>query len=221
MLSLTKKLAKSFLGIFSSHPKEALSESVTTATDTADVAAPSKEVWDIVPDFFNTVPLQLVELTLSHLAHGNKPDSRGPQAHMPVRGSVRGSGTLSYAVTRAYFIGGVLRFNVLITYFSRDYSDTATSTSCIDITMHRDGTIPHWTNACASISVEELKKDKLLRDKLYLSKEAELWLRVIYLTDGPELHCDSYIREQSSKDLLVKAIRFIDRHNVPFNNQLV
>lgn len=178
------------------------------------VADKKSEVWDLVPDFFDTVPMPLVHFTLSQLALGNTKDS--PHFHAPIRDADNDhlEAMLSYDVFGAYFCGGTLCLDVRITYFY-EAKPAITSKSTILITMSATGTIPHWFDHCVSLPVTQLALDKL-SDAVVLSAEAELWLRVVYLTNNPELRCTPYIRERSSKELLKKAIQFIDKHNVPF-----
>lgn len=174
------------------------------------------EVWDLVPDLFNSVPMPLVHFTLSQLALGNTKDS--PHFHAPVLDidNEHLKATLSYDIIGAYFCGGTLCLDVRITYFSEDVT-SITSKHTIMVTMASEGTVPYWFGHCVSLSTEILKDEKSkLLGTVMLSEEAELWLRVIYLTNNPVLVCTKYIREHSNKELIKKAIQFIDKHNVPF-----
>lgn len=181
------------------------------------------EVWDLVPDFFDTVPMPLVHFTLSQLALGNTKDS--PHFHAPIRDADNDhlEAMLSYDVFGAYFCGGTLCLDVRITYFSEDIP-TITSKHTIMVTMASEGTVPYWFGHelcwfgyCTNLASLQLESDKSkLPVSDMLSKEAELWLRVIYLTNNPVLVCTKYIREHSNKELIKKAIQFIDKHNVPF-----
>ena len=168
------------------------------------------DIEELVLGFYDSVPMEFVNMALRMLACDQYlPQTTAPEVEFTQMRLVVHRAGIQYRLIGAAFIGGSLSLGTRVTITTKALDSDSVSThvfeKCLLVTMRRFGTMPHWSDRCLSVPVESLD-DPAVRASLYLSSEAETWLRMIYLAHKDSPGHERYLVTHTDNVLLSEAL---------------
>lgn len=179
------------------------------------VASDPVDIEEVIFGFYDSVPMEFINKALRVLAVDQYDASAEPnvgnncveftQMNLAVHRA-----EIHYKLIGASFAGGSLTLNTRVTITTIPAMDSQEKSvhvfeKCLMLAMRMHGTLPNWFDQCLCVPVEALD-DPSIRESLYLSRESEMWLRMIYLTHKSSPGHERYIVQHTSNELLVDAL---------------
>jgi hypothetical protein len=195
----------------------------------------------MIPDFYESVPMRLIENTLAQLSrtddlNDNSNGTKPLHAHETRLGSwiPEHNGdrkiNVGYKPVAAYFAGGSLCLDLRIDFvYAREnddydhilntYGTLKQGTGVIVLTMSMDGTVPHWFEQCIALATDDLESET--RPACFLLPYAELWLRIVYMKTKDRPGHARYLLQRTPADMLLEALALMQDNDIECATPLI